>query len=71
MGTLGNIAIESLHTHVANLPSVSGKIVGNKRCRLSSDTASPFQKLTESSKKIKTLKLELEKEAIETTKSIS
>jgi len=30
-----------------------------------------FKKLTESSKKIKTLKLELQREAIETTKSIA
>jgi hypothetical protein len=56
-----NIAIELPHTHVANLHSVSGKVMGNKRCRLSGDMAFVFKKLTESSKKIETLKLELQK----------
>jgi hypothetical protein len=71
MGTRGNTAIESLHTCVANLPSVSGKVVGNKRQRLSGDMEPTFKKLIESSKKIETLKLELQREAIETTKSIA
>jgi hypothetical protein len=47
-GTQGNIAIESPHTRVANLPSVSSKVVGNKRCRLSDDMASTFKKLIKS-----------------------
>jgi hypothetical protein len=67
MGTQGNTTTESPHTRVANLPSVFGKVMGNKRCRLSVDMASAF---IESSKKIKTLKLELQREAIETIKSI-
>jgi len=52
MGTRGNITIESPHTHVTNLPSVSCKVVGNKICKLSGDMAFAF-KLTESSKKLK------------------
>jgi hypothetical protein len=53
MGTQGNIAIELPHTHVANLPGVSGEGMGNKRCRLSGDMAFVFKKLTESSKKLR------------------
>jgi hypothetical protein len=59
------------HTHATNLSIVFGKVMGNKRCRLSGDTTFAFKKLIESSKKIETLKLELQKEAIETTKSIA
>jgi hypothetical protein len=70
MGTQGNITIESPHTHVTNLPSVSSKVVRNKICKLSGDMAFAF-KLIESSKKLKLLKLELQKEAIEITKSIA
>jgi hypothetical protein len=44
--------------------------MGNQRCRLSGDMASIFKKLIESLEKIKTLKLELQREAIEITKSI-
>ncbi len=71
MGTQGNIAIESPHTHAANMFGVFNKAMGNKRHRLSGDMASAFKKLIKSSKKIKTLKLELQREAIETTKSIA
>jgi hypothetical protein len=45
--------------------------MGNKTRRLSGDMASTFKKLIESSKKIETLKLELQREAIEITKSIA
>jgi hypothetical protein len=71
LGTQNNTAIESLHPHATTLPSVSGKVVGNKRHRLSGDMEFAFKKLTESSKKIETLKLELQWEPIETTKSIA
>jgi hypothetical protein len=52
MGTRGNIAIELPHTRT-NLPCVSSKVLGNKKCRLSGDMASAFKKFTESSKKLK------------------
>jgi hypothetical protein len=71
MGTRSNTTIDSLHTHAANLPNVFGKVVGNKRHRLNGDMASVFKKLTESLEKIETLNLELQREAIETTKSIA
>jgi hypothetical protein len=71
MGTQGNTVIESPHTCVTNLPSVFVKIVQNKRCRLNGEMASTFKKLIESLEKIETFKLELQKEAIETTKSIA
>jgi hypothetical protein len=71
MGTQGNTTTESPHTRVANLPSVFGKVMGNKRCKLNGDMAFTFKKLIESLEKIETLKLELEREAIETTKSIA
>ncbi len=71
MGTQGNIAIELPHTRATNLLGVFNKAMGNKRHRLNGDMASTFKKLIESSKKIKTLKLELQREAIETTKSIA
>jgi hypothetical protein len=71
MGTRGNIAIESTHTRATNLLGVSNKAMGNKRHRLNGDMASTFKKLIESSKKIKTLKLELQREAIEITESIA
>jgi hypothetical protein len=45
--------------------------VGNKRRRLNGDTAFVFKKLTKSLEKIETLNLELQREAIETTKSIA
>jgi hypothetical protein len=45
--------------------------MGDKRHRLSVDMAYTFKKLTKSSKKIKILKLELQREAIETIKSIA
>jgi hypothetical protein len=45
--------------------------VGNKRRRLNGDMASVFKKLTESLEKSETLNLELQREAIETTKSIA
>jgi hypothetical protein len=45
--------------------------MGNKRCRLIGDMASAFKKLTKSSKKIKVFKLELQRDIIETTKSIT
>jgi hypothetical protein len=60
-----------IHTRATNLLSVFNKAMGNKRHRLSGDMAFAFKKLTKSSKKIKTLKLELQREAIETTKSIA
>jgi hypothetical protein len=66
-----NIAIELPHTRATNLLGVSSKVVRNKRSRLSGDMASIFKKLTKSSKTIETLKLELQREAIETTKSIA
>jgi hypothetical protein len=71
MGIRGNIAIESPNTCATNLHGVFGKVMGNKRCRLSVDMASAFKKLIESFKKIKILKLELQREAIETIKSIA
>jgi hypothetical protein len=71
MGTQGNTTTELLHTRATNLPGVSGKDVGNKRRRLSGDMAFTFKKLTESSERIETLKLELQREAIETTKFIA
>jgi hypothetical protein len=71
MGTRGNTTIESHHTRATNLPGVFNKTMGNKRHRLSGDMAFAFKKLTESSKKIKTLKFELQRDAIETTKSIA
>jgi hypothetical protein len=52
MGTRDNIAIESPHTHATNLPGVSGKLVRNKRQRLSGDMAFAFKKLIESLEKI-------------------
>ncbi len=70
MGTRGNNETESLHTCAANLLGVSSKTMGNKRHRLSGDMAFAFKKLTEFSKKIENLKLELQREAIKTTKSI-
>jgi hypothetical protein len=51
MGTWGNTATKSSHKCVVNLLGVSGKVVGNKRRRLSGDMASTFKKLTKSSKK--------------------
>jgi septal ring factor EnvC (AmiA/AmiB activator) len=45
--------------------------VGNKRQRFNGDMESTFKKLTKSSKTIETLKLELQREVIETTKSIA
>jgi len=45
--------------------------MGNKRCKLNGDMAFTFKKLIESLEKIETLKLELEREVIETTKSIA
>ncbi len=71
MGIQGNTATESHHTHVRNLLGVFGKAFGNKRCRLSGDMESIFKKLIESWKIIDTFKLELQREAIETTKSIA
>jgi len=71
MNIRGNTTTESLHTCATNLPSVSSKIVGNKRHKLNGDMEFAFKKLTESSKKIVILKLELQREAIETTKSIA
>jgi hypothetical protein len=71
MNTRGNTTIELPHTHATNLLGVSGKVVGNKRHKLSGDMEFSFKKLTKSSKKIETLKLELQREAIETTKSIA
>jgi len=71
MGTWSNTAIELPHTCATHLLGVYGKVVGNKRCRLSGDMAFAFEKLIESLEKIETLKLELQKEAIETTKSIA
>jgi hypothetical protein len=71
MGTWSNTTIDSPHTHVAILPDVFGKVVGNKRYRLSGDMASTFKKLTKFLEKNETLKLELQREAIETTKSIA
>jgi len=44
MGTQGNTATESPHTHVTILPGVSNKAVGNKRHRLSGDMAFAFKK---------------------------
>jgi hypothetical protein len=71
MGTRSNIAIELPHTCAINLPSVFNKAVGNKRRRLSGDMTFVFKRLTKSLEKIETLKLELQREAIETTKSIA
>jgi hypothetical protein len=71
MNIRGNTTNESFHTCATNLPSVSSKTVGNKRHKLNGDMEFAFKKLTESSKKIVTLKLELQREAIETTKSIA
>ncbi len=45
--------------------------MGNKRQRFNGDMESTFKKLTKSSKTIETLKLELQREVIETTKSIA
>jgi hypothetical protein len=59
MGSQGNTAIESPHTCATNLFGVSNKVVGNKKHRLSGDMTFVFKKLAESSRKIKTLKLEL------------
>jgi hypothetical protein len=59
MDTQGNTIIESPHTCAANLPSVYGKVVGNKRRRLSGDMTSTFKKLIEPLKKFETLKVEL------------
>jgi hypothetical protein len=70
MGTRGNTTIDSPHT-CNKFTYVSGKIVGNKRCRLSGDMAYAFKKLIEYLEKIETLKLELQREAIITTKSIA
>ncbi len=71
MGTWSNTTIDLPHSHVANLSNVFGKVVGNKRRRLNGDTAFVFKKLTKSLEKIETLNLELQREAIETTKSIA
>jgi hypothetical protein len=71
MGIQGNTATKSPHICATNLPGVYGKAMGNKRCRLNGDMASTFKKLIEFLKKIETLKLELQKEAIEITKSIT
>jgi hypothetical protein len=48
MGIRGNIAIELPHTHVANVLGVFGKVVGNKRRKLSGDMESTFKELIES-----------------------
>jgi hypothetical protein len=45
--------------------------MGNKRRRLSGDMASTFRKLIESWEILDTFKLELQRGAIETTKSIA
>ncbi len=71
MGTRGNTTIDLPHTHATNLPNVSGKAMGNKKCRLSGDMASTFKKLIEYFFKIETLKLELQREAMEIAKSIA
>jgi hypothetical protein len=71
MGIQGNTTTESPHTSASNLLGVSSKDVGNKRCRLSGDMASIFKKLTKFLEKIETLKLELQREAIENTKFIA
>ncbi len=70
MGTWANTTIESPHPCATNL-CVFEKVVGNKWRILNGDMASTFKKLTKSSKKLKLLKLKLQKEAIETTKSIA
>jgi hypothetical protein len=44
MNTWGNTATKLPHTHAANLPGVSGKAVGNKRCRLSGDRNKSWKK---------------------------
>jgi len=67
--TQSNTSTELLHTCAINLPGVSSKVVGNKKRKLSGDMTSTFKKLIESLEKIMTLKLELQREAIETTKS--
>jgi hypothetical protein len=53
MGTQNNTTIESPHTRAANLHSVYGKIVGNKRHRLNGDMESTFKTLTKSLKELK------------------
>jgi hypothetical protein len=59
MGTQGSTATKFPHTHATNLPSVSSKVVGNKRHSLNGDMAFTFKKLIESLEKIETLYLEL------------
>jgi hypothetical protein len=71
MNSQGNTTTESPHTCATNLLGVFGKVVGNKKHKLNGDMEFAFKKLIESSKKIETLKLELQREAIETTKSIA
>jgi hypothetical protein len=65
------VILQLSYTCATNLFGVSGKALGNKRCKLSGDMEFDFKKLTKFLEKIDTLKLGLQKEGIETTKSIA
>lgn len=56
-------------TRVVNLVSVSSKVMGRKKCRLIGDMATTWNKFVDV-EKIENLKLKLQREAIEITKSI-
>ncbi len=58
-------------TRAANLVNVSSKVMGRKKCRLNGDMATDWKKFADASEKIENLKLELQREAIEITKSIA
>jgi hypothetical protein len=57
-------------THATNLVSVSSKVMGRKKHRLNGDMATAWKKFVDVFEKIENLKLELQREAIEFTKSI-
>ncbi len=58
-------------TRAANLVNVSSKVMGRKKRKLNGDMATAWKKFTDASEKTENLKLELQREAIEITKSIA
>jgi len=59
------------HTCAANLVSVFTKVMGRKKRRSNGDMAIAWKKFVDAYEKIENLKLELQREAIEITKSIA
>lgn len=62
---------EYFHTNVTNFLIFFGKVMARKKCKLNDDLTIDFKKLVYIFENFETLKLELQREAIKTTKFIA